>query len=66
MVKQSKMDISDINERTEMSKKSQIKARNDEAEPITSEQFHDMFCGQTKQQRTVVSKLAGLTSRVID
>ena len=59
------MDISDINERTEMSNKSQIKASNDEAEAITSEQFHDMFCGQTKQQRTMVSKLAGLALRVI-
>ena len=53
------MTISDINERTEMSKKSQIRARNDEADAITSEQFHDMFCGQAKHQRSVVTKLAG-------
>ena len=53
------MTISDINERTEMSKKSQIRARHDEAEAITSEQFHDMFCGQAKHQRSVVTKLAG-------
>ena len=52
------MAISDINERTEMSKKSQIKASNDEAEAITSEQFHDMFCGQAKHQSSVVTRLA--------
>ena len=56
------MAISDINERTEMSKKSQIKASNDEAEAITSEQFHDMFCGQAKHQSSVVTKLAGEAS----
>ena len=42
-----------------MSKKSQ--SSNEEAEAITSEQYHDMFCGQAKYQRSVVSKLAGET-----
>ena len=62
MIHKVKMTVSDINERTEMSKKSQIKASNDEAEAITSEQFHDMFCGQAKHQSSVVTKLAGESS----
>ena len=62
MIHKVKMTVSDINERTEMSKKSQIKASNDEAEAITSEQFHDMFCGQAKHQSSVVTRLAGEVS----
>lgn len=43
-----------------MSKKSQIRAQHDEAEAITSEQFHDMFSGQEKHESSVVKKLVNV------
>ena len=46
-----------------MSKKSQIRAQHDEAEAITSEQFHDMFSGQEKHQSSVVKKLVNVKVR---